>query len=86
MSPNTRNVSILDWICYVLLIIGALNWGVIGLVDVNLLPILLEGVFQPDARVIIERLLYVLVGLAGIYFVYPLYRMARRDDHATRGE
>jgi len=43
-----------------LLIIGALNWGLIGLFDLNLIAQLLGGF--PIA----ERIIYILVGVAGV--------------------
>ena len=43
-----------------LVIIGALNWGAIGLFKMNLVAQLLGGI--PKA----ERIVYILVGLAGV--------------------
>jgi uncharacterized membrane protein YuzA (DUF378 family) len=71
-------LSALDWVCFALLIIGALNWGLVGLLDVNALEALLEPVFQPPAADVVSRAIYVLVGLAGLYFFYPLYRISQR--------
>ena len=71
--------SALDWLCFALLIIGALNWGVIGVADVNLVEMGLEPVFQPDAAELLARIIYALVGLAGIYFFYPLFRLFNRN-------
>jgi len=71
-------LSALDWVCFALLIIGALNWGLVGLLDINAVEALLEPVFQPSAADVVTRAIYVLVGLAGLYFFYPLYRVSRR--------
>lgn len=43
-----------------LVIIGAINWGLIGLLNFNLV----ETLFGES---IISRIIYILVGLAGIY-------------------
>ena len=43
-----------------LVFIGAINWGLIGLFDWNLVNAIFGGV------PIIERILYILVGLAGL--------------------
>lgn len=72
-------LSALDWLCFALLIIGAINWGVIGIADINLVEMTLEPVFQPDAAELLARIIYVLVGLAGIYFFYPLFRVFNRS-------
>ncbi|WMJ82006.1 DUF378 domain-containing protein [Clostridium sp. MB40-C1] len=50
----------IDKISFVLIIIGAINWGVIGLFDKNLVNLLFS--FAP----LIERLIYILVGLSAI--------------------
>jgi len=67
-----------DWVCFALLIIGALNWGLVGLLDLNAIEALLDPIFQPSAAELVRRAIYVLVGLAGLYFFYPLYRISQR--------
>lgn len=71
------NLSALDWVCFALLIIGAINWGLVGIAEINAVEQVLEPVFQPDAAEVIARVIYVLVGLAGLYFFYPLSKMLR---------
>ncbi len=52
----------------VLIIIGGLNWGLVGLFDYNLVDSLLgEGSA-------LARTVYVLVGLAALYSIVPLVR------------
>jgi uncharacterized membrane protein YuzA (DUF378 family) len=51
----------LYWIALVLAVIGALNWGLVGLFGVDLVATLFGGT---DAA--LSRLVYVLVGLAGV--------------------
>ncbi|SHH18791.1 DUF378 domain-containing protein [Clostridium grantii] len=53
-------LSTLDKISLILILIGALNWGLFGLFNVNLVYILFGSV------TIIERLIYILVGASGI--------------------
>lgn len=48
-------------IALVLLIIGGLNWGLIGLFDFNLVAFLFDGF-----SVIISRIIYTLVGISAI--------------------
>ncbi len=50
----------LQKICLALVIIGAVNWGLIGLLDFNLV----SGLFGVDT--IVTRIVYTLVGLAGL--------------------
>lgn len=54
-------MSVVRKIALVILIIGALNWGLIGLFDFNLVGFLFDGI-----SVIISRVIYSLVGVAGI--------------------
>ena len=54
-------LNIADWIALALMIIGAINWGLVGAFDFNLVSAIL-GVQTMAARVV-----YILVGLAGLY-------------------
>jgi uncharacterized membrane protein YuzA (DUF378 family) len=59
-------LNIIDWIAYALVIIGAINWGLVGLFDFDLVQFLFGGIsLLPEA-------IYVLVGLAGLYLIYLL--------------
>ena len=50
-----------------LVIVGAVNWGLMGLFQFDLVATLFGG---PQAA--LSRIVYVLVGLAGLYQVVPL--------------
>ena len=55
-------------IAAILLIIGGLNWLLVAF-GVNVV----DAIFGPVATSIITRLIYIIVGLAAIYMLYPLY-------------
>lgn len=57
-----------DLITGALAIVGALNWGLVGLFDFNLVHFLF-GWARP-----IERMVYLTVGLCGGWFGYNLYK------------
>jgi len=59
----------LDRISLILVIIGALNWGLIGLFRFDLVANLFGG---QDA--LLSRIIYTLVGLAGLYCITLLFR------------
>jgi uncharacterized protein len=59
MSMNT-----VDWVAWVLVVIGAVNWGLVGLAQINLVDALF------GAWPMLVQVVYVLVGLSGLYFVY----------------
>ena len=54
----------LDWIAFVLVIIGGLNWGLVGLFNFNLVTTIF------GALPWLERLVYILVGIAAAYMIY----------------
>jgi uncharacterized membrane protein YuzA (DUF378 family) len=61
----------LDVVAAVLLVIGGLNWGSVGMFDLDLVAALL-GTGTP------ARLVYVLVGIAAVYQVLALRAIQRR--------
>lgn len=69
-SMSRAKMNALDWIAVVLLIVGGLNWGMVGLFNVDLVAALF-GTQSPLSRVI-----YILVGLAALYSVYTSSKMA----------
>lgn len=54
------NMNTLQKICLSVTIIGAINWGLIGLLDFNLV----ETLFGAES--IVPRIIYSLVGLTGL--------------------
>ena len=54
-------------ICLVITIIGALNWGLIGLLDFNLVSTIF------GSGTILEKIIYILVGLSGIVNIGILF-------------
>jgi len=61
-----KRFRVWEWIAVTFILIGALNWGLIGFFRFDLVAALF-GIFTIPARVI-----YALVGLAGIYFIIYL--------------
>ena len=58
--------SVLEWIVLVLVTIGGINWG-LGLFDFNLVT----AIFRVDWLI---TTIYALVGLAGLYMIYYLFK------------
>ena len=54
----------LDWVAWVLVIVGAVNWGFIGLVNLNLV----QTVFGVGTA--LTQFVYILVGLGGLYMIW----------------
>ena len=68
-------MSTLQKICLSVTIIGAINWGLIGLLDFNLV----ESIFGVDS--IIPRIVYSLVGLTGLINIGILVMDLDEHDH-----
>jgi len=58
--------SVIDWIAYVLVIIGAINWGLVGLASIDVVDSVLGSVAW------LAKLVYVLIGLSGLWLIYVL--------------
>ena len=56
--------SVLDWVVLILVIIGAVNWGLVGVANINLVTIILGSI------PLLVQIVYILVGLAGLYTIY----------------
>lgn len=70
-------MSVLRKVALVILIIGALNWGLIGLFDFNLVGFLFDGFSN-----IISRIIYSLVGVAGIVSIITWAIPDHHEDYS----
>ena len=68
-----------DKIALILLIVGGINWGLVGLFEFDLVAWAFGG---PTA--IISRIIYTVIALAGIWCISLLFR--ERDVEDTVGE
>lgn len=57
----TKKLNVLDWIALILVVIGGLNWGLVGALNFNLVTTLV-GMWP-----FVESLVYMIVGIAAIY-------------------
>jgi len=64
--------KVLDWIALILVIVGGLNWGLIGIFNFNLVT----TIFQTWAPVLIN-IVYILVGIAALYMLYYAYNLKK---------
>ena len=65
----------MDTIALILSIIGSLNWGLVGIFQFDLVAWLFGG---QDA--ILSRIIYTLVGLAGLWCISLLFRQGQRIE------
>lgn len=52
------------WILYILLVVGGLNWGLVGLLQWDLVQFLSTGVGAVIVESMTQRIIYGLVGVA----------------------
>ena len=58
-----------DWLAIALLIVGGLNWAAVGLLDFDFVAFIFRG---------FRRWVYGLVGVAAIYSIWSLIKLARK--------
>ncbi len=63
----------LDYIALIIVFIGALNWGLIGLFQLDLVRLLFGDMS------LLSRIVYVLVGICGIYLLSFFGRVGSRE-------
>ena len=70
-------MEFLNKLSLLLVIIGALNWGSIGLFGFDVVAFLCGGTAS-----LLSRIIYTLVGLAGIWCITLLFRGEEDTGHA----
>lgn len=63
-----KETNAVDLIALILLVIGGLNWGLVGLFQFDLVEAILGAI------PVLQRIVYGLVGIAGLYVIYYLVR------------
>lgn len=61
----------LDWVAWTLVVVGALNWGLIGAFRLDLVQTILGT--SPG----LVQLVYILIGLSGLYSLYKMSSMKK---------
>lgn len=57
-------LNMIDWLALILVIVGGLNWGLVGLFNFDLVAAILGSMS------VLSRAVYVLVGLAAVYTIF----------------
>lgn len=66
-------MNAMDYIAWLLIVVGGLNWGLVGAFDYNLV----DSIFGVDST--LSRAVYVLVGLAAVYsLIAVIAKMGKR--------
>jgi uncharacterized membrane protein YuzA (DUF378 family) len=72
-DTSSKRMTAADWIPMLLLIIGGINWGLVGLFEFNLVAALFGEMST------ISRVIYVVVGLSALYSLYLSSKMSSKD-------
>ena len=61
-------MKVINWIACIFVLIGALNWGLIGAFHYNVIATFL------GAKSDLTRLIYILIGLSGIWSLFTCWK------------
>ncbi|MFZ4632217.1 MAG: DUF378 domain-containing protein [Patescibacteria group bacterium] len=67
-----KNLTVLDLVCLILVVVGALNWGLIGFLGFDLVA----AIFGDMS--ILSRIVYSLVGLSAVYVATIIPKIVRK--------
>lgn len=67
-----KKLNAFDWIVLILVIVGGLNWGLVGVLNFDLVA----AIFGDMSA--ISRVVYTLVGLAALYTIYLATRVVKK--------
>ena len=65
-------LNVLDWIALILIIIGGLNWGLVGIFNFDLV----SAIFGDMS--VLSRIIYILVCLSAIYIAVILPKLGKK--------
>jgi len=60
-------MSVIDWIAWVLVMIGGLNWGLVGIFNFNLV----DWIFGAGA--VLSSIVYILVGASAVWMIIMMF-------------
>jgi len=64
-------LNIIEWVALVLVIVGGLNWGLIGVLNFDLVATIF------GAMTMLSRIVYTLVGISAIYMIFTASKLAK---------
>lgn len=70
-----------DWTALTLIIIGAINWGLIGFFKFDLIATLFGGMESW-----VSRIIYALIGISGLYCLTLYNRIHQNDVNVVKND
>lgn len=56
--------STLEWVALILVVVGGINWGLVGIMNLDLVEAILGSIPM------VQKIVYILVGVAALYMGY----------------
>lgn len=75
-----RRLNAVDWIALVLLVIGGINWGLVGLFQFDLVAAIFGG-----SGSVLARIVYVLVGISAVFVAIDAFTLEHASDRHMFG-
>lgn len=66
-------LDIVGWIAMALVIVGALNWGLVGIFNIDLVALIFGKMS------LLSRLVYILVGLSGAWLIFAAFKENKKS-------
>jgi uncharacterized membrane protein YuzA (DUF378 family) len=73
MMGDMKNKGIVCVVAMILLIIGGINWGLVGLLNLDLVALIF------GKMPIVQKLIYILVGVAAVYTAFKWVRCKKQQ-------
>ena len=66
-----KDFGLYEWVAYILVLIGGVNWGLVGLFNINLISAVLGAGF-------LGRIVFIAVGAAAGYLIYIYFNKKKQ--------
>ena len=66
-----NKLSSIDWVALILVIIGGVNWGLVGFFDFDLVATIF------GSATMISKIIYDLVGISAVYLIFVAPKMGK---------
>ena len=72
-KKNMKKLNALDWTALILVVVGGLNWGLVGLLNFDLVATIFGDMSM------LSRIVYSLVGFSAVYVVVAMPNLRREE-------
>ena len=69
-----KKLNALDWVAMILLLVGGLNWGLVGAFNLDLVKAILGDMS------LLSRIVYIVVGVSAVYVLAISLKLGKNDS------